>query len=67
MKALRTITNYPPGSLMNPAFRYRTSSETDVRKTWASYRRALAKSAANDAQMALPVGRALASVKGGAA
>ena len=56
MKALRTITNYPPGSLMNPAFRYRTSSETDVRKTWERHRRALAKASANDAQMALPMG-----------
>ena len=58
MKALRTITNYPPGSLMNPAFRYRTSSETDVRKTWERHRRALAKASANDAQLALPMGRA---------
>ncbi len=56
MKALRTITTYQPGSLMNPAFKYRRACETDVRKTWASYRRALAKAAANDAQMKLPMG-----------
>lgn len=67
MKALRTITTYPPGSLMNPAFKYRRACETDVRKTIERERARLAKAAVNDAQMALPVGRALASVKGGAA
>lgn len=63
MKALRTLTNYPPGSLMNPAFRYRTADKTDVRVTWARYRRAQAKAAANDAQMVLPVGGALGGGK----
>ena len=65
MKALRTLTNYPPGSLMNPSFKY--SRTTNVAETFKRVRARLAKAAANDAQMALPVGRALASVKGGAA
>ena len=67
MKALRTLTNYPPGSMMNHAFKYRRACDTDVRKTIERERARLTKAAANDAQMDLPVGRALASVKGGAA
>ena len=67
MKARRTITTSPPGSLMTPAFKYRRACETDVRKTIERERARLTKAAANDAQMDLPVGRALASVKGGAA
>ncbi len=64
MKALRTITAHPPGSLMKPSFNYRRAVDTDVRKTWERFRREQAKAAAaNDAQMTLPVGRAISRGK----
>lgn len=55
MKALRTLTDYPPGSLLNPAFRY--SRKTDVAKTFARIRRELAraKTAGDIPQLALPM------------
>lgn len=58
MKALRTLNQYPPGSLMNPAFRYRPSGETDVARTFARIRRAQAMQA-HPAQLQL----ALCAVK----
>ena len=61
MKTLRTINQYPPGSLMNPGFRYKKSSETDVAKTIARAQRELqrARAASPAAQFALPIGVAL--------
>ena len=35
MNELRTINQYPAGSLLNPAFQYKRSCETDVRETFA--------------------------------
>lgn len=57
MKTLRTINTYPPGSLMNPTFRYRGSADTDVAKTFARIRRELAsaKTAGDIPQLALPM------------
>ncbi|MFV0679231.1 hypothetical protein [Ottowia sp.] len=61
MKALRTTTQHPPGSLLNPAFRYKKSSETDVAKTIARARREIERARASTpaAQLALPIGAAL--------
>jgi len=42
MKPIRTLTEYPPGSLLNPAFRYRRAAETDVAATLERARRAQA-------------------------
>lgn len=55
MKAIRTMNEYPAGSLMNPAFRYQNSSNTDVARTFARIRReqAQAAKAASAKQMAL--------------
>lgn len=44
MKALRTLTNYPPGSLMNPSFKY--SRTTNVAETFKRVRREQARAAA---------------------
>ncbi|WP_156304162.1 hypothetical protein [Ottowia sp. oral taxon 894] len=51
MKPLKTLNSYPEGSLMNPAFCYVRSAETDVRKTFERIRQAQA------AQPALALGR----------
>lgn len=51
MKPLKTLNSYPEGSLMNPAFCYVRSAETDVRKTFERIRQAQA------AQPALVLGR----------
>ena len=45
MKTLRIINDHPPGSLQNPAFRYKKANETDVAKTFARIRRELATQA----------------------
>ena len=42
MKPLKTLNSYPEGSLMNPAFCYVRSAETDVRKTFERIRQAQA-------------------------
>ena len=55
MKTLRIINNHPPGSLQNPAFRYKKASETDVAKTFARIRRELATRAGDSAQQPLPM------------
>ena len=44
MKALRTLTNYPPGSLMNPSFKY--SRTANVAETFKRVRREQARAAA---------------------
>lgn len=54
MKALRTLTPYGPGLLMNPGFRYRDSRHTDVARTFARVRREQqARAAQPPAQLAL--------------
>lgn len=42
MKKLKTLNDYPAGSLMNPAFVYVPSAATDVRATFARIRQELA-------------------------
>ena len=41
MKAIRTLTAHPEGSLMNPATRYTSAAATDLRARFARERKAL--------------------------
>lgn len=41
MKAIRTLTAYPEGSLLNPGTRYTTAAGTDLRARFARERKAL--------------------------
>ena len=41
MKAIRTLTAYPEGSLLNPGTRYTTAAGTDLRARFARARKAL--------------------------
>ena len=41
MKAIRTLTAYPEGSLLNPVTRYTTAAGTDLRARFARERKAL--------------------------
>ena len=41
MKALRTLTEHPSGSLLNPTKRYTPAAGTDLRARFARERRAL--------------------------
>lgn len=43
MKLIRTLNDYPAGSLLNPDFVYVRSAETDVKRTFARLRRELAQ------------------------
>lgn len=43
MKLIKTLNEYPAGSLMNPAFEYVPSRATDVRATFDRLRRELAQ------------------------
>lgn len=65
MKTLRIINDHPPGSLQNPAFRYKKANETDVAKTFARIRRELATQAGASTQQPLPMFVTM-TVKGGA-
>lgn len=53
MKTARPIKGYTPGTLADPAFRYRPSAATDVAATFARARRAQAQARATHQQPGL--------------
>ena len=49
MKAPRPAKDYTVGTLADPAFRYRRSYDTDIRRTIATAKRGLARAVAQPA------------------